>query len=93
MLKSEITRKILTYLVDHPDAQDTLDGIVHWWLSEQEIKHEIGEVSEIVSELVKNELLLAHKSMNSRVHYRINKTKYKEVQDLVKEIASRQKAL
>jgi hypothetical protein len=33
MLKTEIAREILAYLLDHPDAQDTLDGISQWWVS------------------------------------------------------------
>jgi len=92
LLKSEIARKILTYLADHPDAQDTLDGIVQWWLVEQEIKHEIGKVREILSELVKKELLLEHKSMDSRVHYRISRKKYEEIQAMLKEINFQQRA-
>ena len=28
----EIERSLLTYLRDHPQAADTLDGIVEWWL-------------------------------------------------------------
>jgi hypothetical protein len=92
LLKSDIARKILTYLADHPDAQDTLDGIVQWWLAEQEIKYEIGIVNEIVSELVKKEFLLAHKSTDSRVHYRMNRKKYEEIQALLKEMFLRQGA-
>jgi hypothetical protein len=82
--KSEIARKILIYLANHPDAQDTLDGIVHWWLPEQEIKYEVKILKEIISELVEKEILLSHKSTNSRVHYRINRKKYEEMQALIK---------
>jgi hypothetical protein len=28
----EIERSLLTYLRGHPQAADTLDGIVEWWL-------------------------------------------------------------
>lgn len=28
----EIKRSLLTYLRGHPQAADTLDGIVEWWL-------------------------------------------------------------
>jgi hypothetical protein len=82
--KSDIARKILTYLANHPDAQDTIDGIVQWWLPEQEIKYELGILKEIISELVREKILLVHKSTNSRVHYRINRKKYEEMQALIK---------
>jgi hypothetical protein len=90
--KSRIAREILAYLVDHPDAQDTLEGIVRWWLPEQEIKCQIGKVKEVVSKLVKKELLLAHKSTDSRVHYRINRKKFGEIRALLEKKSFRQGA-
>lgn len=29
-----LEREILAYLVSHPDAKDTVRGILHWWLSD-----------------------------------------------------------
>lgn len=34
-----IARELLRYLVCHPDAKDTLDGIVQWWLRQQGRAH------------------------------------------------------
>ncbi len=55
--KDEIAREILAYLSDHPDAQDTLDGIVQWWLLERKIKQSQKLVKEVLSSLVKKNLL------------------------------------
>jgi len=27
-----LQREILSYLAQHPDAKDTVEGIMHWWL-------------------------------------------------------------
>jgi hypothetical protein len=31
MNKAQISNEILAYLVEYPQAQDTLEGIVEWW--------------------------------------------------------------
>ena len=33
--RSEIERDILGYLVEHADAEDTLEGVAEWWLLQQ----------------------------------------------------------
>ncbi len=50
--QSKLERKLLRYLIDHPDARDTLEGIAKWWLLEQEIREEKARVQEALAELV-----------------------------------------
>jgi hypothetical protein len=83
--KSKIGNEILAYLVDHPKAQDTLEGIVEWWLLEREIKFQTAGVKEALSELVAKGLILEKKGSNSQIHYRINQAKYREIQELFKQ--------
>lgn len=90
--KSQIAHEILAYLTDHPDAQDTFEGIMHWWLLDQKIKYQIEIVKETLTELTKNGFLLEHKGGDSQIHYRINKEKYEEIQALLKEMICRQGA-
>lgn len=82
--KSQIVNEILAYLSEHPDAQDTLEGIVRWWLLEQEIKREMYKVQEALTELVNRGLVLERKGSNSQVRYLINQSKLKEIQELLK---------
>jgi len=37
----DISLKILAYLLNNPNAQDTLEGISEWWLLDQDIKNEL----------------------------------------------------
>jgi hypothetical protein len=83
--KTEIAKEILAYLVDHPDAQDTFEGIIQWWLPEQEIKFQIEKVKEALEELVDKQLILECKSGDSRTHYRMNKNKSREIQAFFRE--------
>ncbi len=83
--KSQIGYEILAYLIEHSDARDSLEGIVEWWLLEQQIKFQTARVKEALSELVSKELILEKKGPDSQTHYRINQAKYKEIQRLFKQ--------
>jgi len=80
--ESKIGNEILAYLVDHPNARDTLEGIVEWWLLEQQIKFQTARVKDALSDLVARGLILEKKGSNSHIHYRVNQSKYEEIQEL-----------
>ena len=75
--------QILAYLVEHPEAQDTVEGIVEWWLLERAIKFQEAQIIKAISELVAKELVIEHRGRDSQTHYRINQSKYKEIRKLV----------
>ena len=83
--KSKIENKILAYLIENPKAQDTLEGIVEWWLLEREIKFETARVKEALSDLVTKGLILEKKGSNSQIHYCINQNKHEEIKGLFKQ--------
>lgn len=68
---SRIEQAILEYLRKHPDAQDTLAGIVEWWLPEENVSTRTATVKEALSELVAKGLVSARKGSDSQIHYRI----------------------
>jgi hypothetical protein len=70
---------LLAYLAEHPHAQDTLEGIVEWWLMEQRIVNQTAKVREALDELVEGRLILERQGKDSRTHYRINRQKTKEI--------------
>ena len=72
---SEIAYDILAYLSEHPDAQDTLQGIVEWWILEQEIKTRIKQVERALAGLVAERLVVERKGKDSQTHYRVNRRK------------------
>jgi hypothetical protein len=78
--KSEIARDILAYLAEHPAAQDTLEGIIEWWLLEQRIKTQMAIVQEAIADLVAGKLVLKRQGKDSRIHYRINGRNMKKIE-------------
>jgi len=64
---------ILAYLVDNPDAADTLEGIVEWWLLHRRIRFETRTVSAAVAKLVAEGLIVEEQGSDSRVVYRVRR--------------------
>jgi predicted transcriptional regulator len=82
---SQIAAAILAYLAEHPKAQDTLEGIVEWWLLEQEIKRRTAMVQEALAELLTKGLVVERKGRDGRMHYRLNRHKRQEIAALLKQ--------
>jgi hypothetical protein len=81
--KSQITREVLAYLADHPEAQDTLEGIIEWWLLEQQIKRHTERVKECMADLVTQGLVIEHQSIDAHVRYQMNPARLSEIRKLI----------
>jgi hypothetical protein len=69
--KSPIYYAILSYLSDHPQAQDTMEGIVEWWLLEQRIKRATTQVKSTLAQLVAEGLVTAREGAAGRAEGRV----------------------
>jgi DNA-binding transcriptional regulator PaaX len=76
--KNDISEEILNYLLKHPAASDTLEGITEWWILNQRIRYEMEKVKAAVSKLVKEGWVNEIKGKDSTVRYRLNSKKRKE---------------
>jgi hypothetical protein len=74
-LKSDtaIRKEILDYLAVNPTAQDTLEGIVEWWLLEQQIEKAASAVKTALTRLVNEKKVTVIKGADGRVHYRLSR--------------------
>ena len=86
-----IASDILAYLVEHPQAQDTLEGILMWWLMEQRIKQLTSEVKSALEELVAEGLVLEHQSAVGQIRYGINSEKIEQVRARLRPVKKRSK--
>ena len=75
--------RILRYLVENPNAQDTLEGVVEWWLRDKYTKRNVMRVKEALEELVSADLILQRQGKESRIYYKINPQKLKEIKALL----------
>jgi hypothetical protein len=49
---ARLSDEILRYLRAHPQAADTVDGIVEWWLPRQRYDETVDQVQLVLDELV-----------------------------------------
>jgi len=82
--RSPLFYDILAYFAEHPEAKDTVEGIVAWWLLEQRIKQTKAQVTTALAKLVAEGLLLARESTTGRVYYRVNRQKLREIHRVLK---------
>jgi hypothetical protein len=81
----QIACEILRYLIDNPKAEDTLEGIVTWWLMERTIKQQTLSVQGALAMLVGDGLLIAQTGGDSRTYYKINRRQRKRIISLLEQ--------
>ena len=79
----ETSHKILAYLMDNPDAQDTLEGIVDWWLLQQDIKRNVALIRKTVDALIHRGFLLERQGNDRTKHYQVNRERLPEISALI----------
>jgi len=79
----DIYRAILAHIADNPDAQDTFEGVIRWWLLDQTIRFEIDKVSTSLAQLVARGLIIEHSQFDGTIAYKVNKEKLEEIRALV----------
>ena len=79
----EVALKILRYLEQNPDAADTFEGILSWWLPKQSIIEQERLVQRALDLLVTRKLLLTKSLSDTRKLYRLNKERITDIQQLI----------
>jgi hypothetical protein len=64
--------EILDYVARHPDAQDTIDGILHWWVLEAYVQHWAPKIAQTVAELVEQGFLEERRSSDGKIFYHVS---------------------
>lgn len=72
MSSEETAAEILEYLHRYPDAQDTYEGILQWWLLERRVQRGTVEVEAALRQLVAAGHLRERRGPDGRIHYRLN---------------------
>ena len=81
--ESQAAYEILSYLAEHPYAQDALSGIIGWWLPEKRVRRQI--VTNALLALVREGLVLERKMQHLPTRYGINQERMPEIRKFLEE--------
>ncbi len=79
-------REILSYLVEHPDAKDTTEGIMNWWLSKGDTERERDEVQKAIDFLVAKGWLVMREIADSKKIYGVEMGRLGEIETYLKDL-------
>jgi hypothetical protein len=71
--------EVLAYLLRHPQAQDTMEGIAEWWLLEQRVRDAVADVEKALRDLVDRDFLVMRNCFEGRTYYGLNRDKEREI--------------
>ena len=77
----QIIRGILQHLIENPDAKDTIEGILKWWLPDGHLWKR-GEVQEVLDFMALKGWLTKRKTAPIREVYGINRDRSGEIKKL-----------
>lgn len=80
----KVAVKILRYLAEHPNAADTSEGILEWWLFKQSIFDEEKVVEQALDSLVEQKLIFKVEAADTRKHYHLNAERIEESRTLIR---------
>lgn len=77
-------REILYYLIEHPDARDTIHGILSWWMPNGYRDRGGKELQEALDALVLQGWLSQKAYQKSRTLYGVNKKRFQQIKDFLR---------
>ncbi len=69
--------------MENPDAQDTFEGIVDWWVLQQDIKRNVTLIRKTVDGLIHQGFLLERQGNGRTKYYQVNRERLPEISALI----------
>lgn len=80
-----LAKDILRYFLNHPDAADDLEGVMHWRIQEMVLENAIAGVDQALQWLAENQYLTQERRQGSRTTFRLNHDMQREADAFLKD--------
>ena len=80
--RSMVIGEILRYLVEHPDAKDTIEGILRWWFPKGGLERE-QDVQHAIDELVSKGWVVKRGTTPSQAVYGMDKNHLEDIKNFL----------
>lgn len=80
---SPIAYELLAYLAEHPEAQDTLVGVMRWWLLERQTRYWQPQVQAALEQLQAEDLVVVKQAQDHQLRYGLNRQRWDDIQALI----------
>jgi hypothetical protein len=87
-----LKRELLIYCIEHPDAKDTVEGILSWWFQPGEARWRVDEVKTALDELTAQTWLTSRIIRQAEVIYGLSKDKVAEINKFLRHSGTEPKA-
>lgn len=84
-----VIEQILRYLIKNPEAKDTVQGIVRWWLPKDPVERRQDEVQKVLEFLVARSWVTQRETATSQRLYGLNEEKLEEIEIFLSERESK----
>lgn len=81
--RSPMIHEILRYLIEHPDAKDTIDGILRWWIPQGHAERKKEDVEHAINELVAKGWIVKRETTPSHTVYGVDKHQLEQVRNFL----------
>lgn len=82
-----IASLILNYLVKHPEAMDTVEGITRWWLLRERIDQSLQTVNRTLEFLLQKDFIKKLKIQDNQF-YKLNDIRCEEIHKFLENLQS-----
>lgn len=79
--KNSIARRILIYLISHPEAKDTIDGVKMWWLQNGFDQPREVDLRRVLDSLVERRWISVRTVSTAQNIYSLDKLKLTEIEE------------